>query len=659
MPQLLFVFTLHNETQAKYIENSNKTVPVIRHGNNIITFEQYLDFSFSKGKEEIDPIHINQVDVEKVLDASYNNEKYPTLADCEYLLKRIFNRCLHLYFKDRGLFWYELSNKSNCYYYPKDLIKNNKSTFSYHNRKKTKNVFGKYFSSYWHFAISYKTKIHPFLQNQGLTLLIQILMKKNIMIMKSMNKFYHIDEPLIHFGYDQPLDDPRDGLTLFGPFSRTNITSARIGIIGTEIGKKMFLEWLNKIESPVKSLDNIARPFFPGIAATYELEINYGAIRQITIDEDNIREYLKLSDSHQRVHRLANLYVDKLINYVQQEEFIVDIWFLIIPDDIYKYCRPKSRIPITPEINTIGIRGKSLRRNESSIEEINELQEAYKYELKFHNQVKGKLLKNRIVTQIIKESTIRFKHFISDETKILSEKKFDSAKAWNIVNSMYYKLGGIPWKLSNVRKNVCYVGLVYKKIETDSNEQTACCAAQMFLDTGDGFVFRGNIGPWYNPVSNEYHLKKESAFNLIDKALKSFQEKNNTTPDEIFIHSKTYFNDDEWEGFEEAVKDKAKIVGVRIRDDRTFKMFRDFRYPILRGTVLELDSNYAYLWTKGFIPRLQTILGLETPNPLSVELIRGQSDINTICKDILSLTKLMLTHVYMVTAYRLRYVLPM
>lgn len=464
--------------------------------------------------------------------------------------------------------------------------------------------------------------------------------RKNIITVKAMSSFYQIKEPLIHFGYDQPMEDPRDGLTLFGPYSRTNITSAKIGIIGTEIGIKIFREWLNKVEKPVKSFDNIARPFFPGVSATYELKINHQAIKQLTIDEDNIREFLNYQDSHQRVHNLANLYVDKLTKYYQEEEFIIDIWFLIIPDDIYKYCRPKSRIPITEEVISIGIKDKNLRRDESLFEDINELQEAYKYELNFHNQVKGKLLKNRIVTQIIKESTIGYEHFLSDEKRILSEKKFDSAKAWNIINSMYYKLGGIPWKLSHIRKNVCYVGLVYKKMETDFNEQTACCAAQMFLDTGDGFVFRGNIGPWYNPDNSEYHLSKESAFNLIDKALKSFQEKNGTIPEELFIHSKTYFNDDEWEGFEEALKNKAKIVGVRIRDDRTFKIFRDYRYPILRGSVLELDSKFAFLWSKGFIPRLQTILGLETPNPLSIELIRGDSDINTICKDILSLTKL-------------------
>lgn len=455
-----------------------------------------------------------------------------------------------------------------------------------------------------------------------------------------MSKFYHIKEPLIHFGYNQPTEDPRDGLTLFGPFTRTNVSSARVGVIGTDLGINIFCEWFAKVEKPVRSFDNTARPFFPGISATYELDLNYKGIKKIYVSEENIYEFLNYKDNHQRIHNLANLYVDKLNKYLKEEEYSIDIWFLIIPDEIYKYCRPKSRIPITEETISLGIKNKFLRNEESFFDDINELQEAYRYELNFHNQVKAKLLRNRIITQIIKETTIGYEQIYSDENKILSERKFDSAKAWNIINSMYYKLGGIPWKLSSVRKNVCYVGLAYKKIETDINEQTACCAAQMFLDTGDGFVFRGNIGPWYNPDNNEYHLKKESAFNLIDKALIAFQNKNEVTPDEIFIHSKTYFNDDEWEGFEEAVKGKAKIVGVRIRDDRTFKMYRDYRYPILRGSVLELDSKYAFLWTKGFIPRLQTTLGLETPNPLSIELIRGISNIQVICEDILSLTKL-------------------
>jgi len=48
----------------------------------------------------------------------------------------------------------------------------------------------------------------------------------------------------------------------------------------------------------------------------------------------------------------------------------------------------------------------------------------------------------------------------------------------------------------HVRPVVCYVGLVFKNDETPAQVGEACCAAQMFLDSGDGLVFRGALGPW-------------------------------------------------------------------------------------------------------------------------------------------------------------------
>jgi hypothetical protein len=42
---------------------------------------------------------------------------------------------------------------------------------------------------------------------------------------------------------------------------------------------------------------------------------------------------------------------------------------------------------------------------------------------------------------------------------------------------------------------VCYIGLVFKRIPNHPEEH-ACCAAQMFLNEGDGVVFRGASGPW-------------------------------------------------------------------------------------------------------------------------------------------------------------------
>ena len=62
----------------------------------------------------------------------------------------------------------------------------------------------------------------------------------------------------------------------------------------------------------------------------------------------------------------------------------------------------------------------------------------------------------------------------------------------------------------------------------------------MFLDSGDGMVFRGNIGPWYNPKTNEFHITKNDAYELLSMSLESFREKSEIDeyPHDIFIHAK-------------------------------------------------------------------------------------------------------------------------
>lgn len=53
-----------------------------------------------------------------------------------------------------------------------------------------------------------------------------------------------------------------------------------------------------------------------------------------------------------------------------------------------------------------------------------------------------------------------------------------------------------------------------------------------------------------------------------------------------------------------------------------------------------LKTKYAYLWTNGYIPKLKTQEGLEIPKPLLIKIVKGKGDIETVCKDILALTKL-------------------
>jgi hypothetical protein len=45
----------------------------------------------------------------------------------------------------------------------------------------------------------------------------------------------------------------------------------------------------------------------------------------------------------------------------------------------------------------------------------------------------------------------------------------------------------------------------------------------MFLDSGDGVVFKGNIGPRYAPKTGEFHLSATAARTLLEQALESYR----------------------------------------------------------------------------------------------------------------------------------------
>jgi hypothetical protein len=457
-------------------------------------------------------------------------------------------------------------------------------------------------------------------------------------------KVRHLKEPTLRFAHNQSVEDPRDGLTLFGPFDKGLVNNFSVGIIGTPEGIRRCKSWLYKINKPIyHPTRDVARPFFPGFEEVFGVSINLNAIPELPVDEKLLGLFYRYDDPHVRVSEIVDLYADQLLKYIKEGERIPRLWFVVIPDIVYTLCRPKSKNTAENPIH-VGISDPYTRQVEGWFEneDYPRWREAYKYENHFHNQLKIKLLKHRLLTQIVKEKTIAYHEYLNLTDKQRSARRnFETAIAWNLCATMYYKIGGLPWKLGDIRQEVCYIGLSFKQDRQNVDERYACCAAQMFLDSGDGTVFRGRVGPYYNPATKEYHLTREKAFELLSLALDSFKKENEgNLPKQIFIHGKTFFGDDEWAGFTDAADNKVSLIGIRIRHEKIFKLFRSKNYPILRGSYYIKGKRTAYLWTKGFIPRLQSILGLETPNPLSVHLIRGEEDIVTVCRDILALTKL-------------------
>jgi len=456
-----------------------------------------------------------------------------------------------------------------------------------------------------------------------------------------------LPEPELLFGFNQSVEDPRDGLSLFGPLDQGKPYGIRAGVIGTQRGIQLFKDWLLKLQSPIGLGLDIARPVFPGFEAIFGIPWNPEPSIEIVIPDDTLSTTIHLDDKYLRVYRTVELFEKGITDTIKQEDSMADIWFIVIPDEVYKYGRPLSQIATDQRVEAPDklkpSYAKKLLTQPSLFPEDKQAARPYHYEVHFNNQLKSRLLEYSVATQIVRESTLVEQYtspVFSTATRAKSAEARSAAIAWNLATTTFYKAGGRPWKLSSIRENVCYIGLAFKRDEKASDPRSACCAAQMFLDSGDGVVFKGAVGPWYKKRRGDYHLSRSAAKELIEMGINSYKDKTGRIPSEIFLHGKIRFSDDEWQGFQDGSNPQTKLTGVRISEINDFRLYRTKEYPILRGMALINDDKSAHLWTRGFVPRLQTYVGKEVPRPLSIEICRGESRIETALNDIMALTKL-------------------
>ena len=354
---------------------------------------------------------------------------------------------------------------------------------------------------------------------------------------------------------------------------------------------------------------------------------------------------MHLSDRHHAIYAAVSLFEEQIRKRLREDDIVVDVWFVVIPDEVYFLGRPLSKVPAIDQIKVPSALGprlaRRLAREPSMFEEDMKATLVYSYDLNFHHQIKARLLDVRAVVQVVRESTLATLDSAStDSRRGLQD---PASLAWNLCTTAFYKVGGRPWKLAKLRDRVCYVGLVFKMNAASGAGGNSCYGAQMFLDSGEGLVFKGIDGNWYSGQTKEFHLSTTEAHKLLSRIVSAYVAAHGHAPAELFVHGRTRFNEAEWEGFLSAVPPTTKLVGVRITRSQDMKLYRHGTTPVLRGTVYRLSKDRALLWTLGYTPRLKTYPGREVPNPLFVEVSKGEADIFSVLQDVMALTKLNFT----------------
>jgi hypothetical protein len=212
----------------------------------------------------------------------------------------------------------------------------------------------------------------------------------------------------------------------------------------------------------------------------------------------------------------------------------------------------------------------------------------------------------------------------------------DATTFWNLVVALFYKANHLPWRVRGLIEDSCYLGISFFRDRGDiTNVKTAL--AQVFAFDAEGFVFKGekaNVDE-----NNAPHISKEEATSLLTRAIEIYQWNKGHPPARIVVHKTSRFDSNEAAGFKGAVQNTSKLDLVAF-GSRDIKLVRWGQHPPIRGTMVRLPDEGVLLYTFGYIPYLSVYPGPRVPSPLKILELHGSTSIDTICNEIMALTKL-------------------
>jgi hypothetical protein len=455
------------------------------------------------------------------------------------------------------------------------------------------------------------------------------------------------EEPLLEFGHDQRVQMPHDGLSIFGPYDvgrPGKPKSINWGLVTTSAGREKTLAFVRSIQQAIYpgenkrgfDLDPQLWPLFPGFDVAFDCGFSLDPTWCKELDEERLVGLCSNLDSKKRAFDAAEEYL-AAIRLTEKKDETFDVILCVLPDFVRQKCRPNAT---SSGSDGTGVRVSKPEQRARASGQTGMFEQydptVYCYSEDFRRQLKARCMEHKVPIQIIQERTIT--PTPAGEKSVVSP---PSDVAWNLCTTIYYKAGGKPWKLAGARPGVCYIGIAFRRTDPSSNSRTACCAAQMFLDSGDGVVFMGKSGAWYSPERKQFHLSEEAAEELLAGVLKEYRDLDGQPLTEIFLHCRSGVSWEEFRGYQKACPSGVSLIAVRVKKEfEGLKLFRDGEYPIVRGTFWPLTETAGYLFASGVVPRLGTYPGTESPVPLRIDIQHGTADITQVARDILALTKL-------------------
>lgn len=462
---------------------------------------------------------------------------------------------------------------------------------------------------------------------------------------------WHIAEPRLIFAGQQACEDPKTGLTLFGPAALDNAprSSIRVGVIGTGETIQALKNWVNRARGKIsaglnargKPYDPILNPDFPGFESDVAFQCDFQIDERLcsTLTQSEIDQCLSEADFQSRTRAMVSLVTGRLCVLADKDPQ-PDVVICAMPRDVEDACGRGARDNRIRKVYVPKAVKADMRRRENDAKAgqlslfdepapvVVDTREKHLFR-DFHNALKAHAMRAKLPTQLLWESTLRNTRDTQDP----------ATTAWNFFTALYYKAGNMPWELQFSVPRTCFVGITFYRESPDPNSPTRTCLAQAFSESGEGLVLRGERVTWDKERDRKPHLTEQDAETILKKVIDLYHDHFNGPPHRVVIHKTSRYWPEELRGFKTALGNIHSFDFLAL-ERRGIRFLRLGSHPPVRGTVIELGRRNYLVYTRGYIPFLRVYPGLRIPNPLEVVEHFGDSSPERVCAEILALTKL-------------------
>jgi len=422
-----------------------------------------------------------------------------------------------------------------------------------------------------------------------------------------------LPESDLEFGGSAYFRDPRRGLLEAGPFDlrfgSAHRAEVRLAVVGSSEMVDLALGWFERCRKPIAVNDSdegrLSVPY-TGFQAVFRSELVVDQATAIRLDQSAIDMILR-KPPFEAFEDALRLFSEAILQ--AKRDYRPDVVVCAIPENLAKKVWLVER-PFSSEVRRAQLRVvKAVAEGQIELPFDWEPEESPEDLLKrdFRRALKAVAMRFETPIQIVRQKALMD----------LRDNEPAAIRAWNLGTGLYYKAGGIPWRIPVRGPETCFAGITFHHLRTTKREIVFSSLAQAYSSNGEGFTLRGSTLLPNENTHRRPHMTTEQAYDLAGKVLGEYKRRNGAAPKQMVLHKSSRFTADEQAGIERALAEVPVVRLVTIAPT-SVRLVTHSVYPPARGTLLTIEGDRHYLFTSGFVSELGTYPGPHVPAPVEI-----------------------------------------